>query len=146
MTKHLIKVHNFSWPSGHSRFRYNKDETTGLFRLQTIRFESLDLQEELQGGASLRIADSETETIKTVDSIRSISPGDQMLYRTSSPVHDVCNESAGSSVWSQDQGSCRSSNNPESIRSNQEDNDYVHSFQLTHDDAYCVKFPLDPMN
>jgi len=59
LTKHLIGVHNFSWPSGHSRFRYNRDEASGFHRLQTIRFESADLQEELQGGSSLRIADPE---------------------------------------------------------------------------------------
>merc|ERR1719220_2506112 len=61
LTKHLIGVHNFSWPSGHSRFRYNRDESSGFHRLQTIRFESADLQEELQGGSSLRIADQEGE-------------------------------------------------------------------------------------
>jgi len=61
LTKHLISVHNFSWPSGHSRFRYNRDEASGVHRLQTIRFESADLQEELQGGSSLRIADQEGE-------------------------------------------------------------------------------------
>eukprot|EP00092_Neocalanus_flemingeri_P023352 GFUD01025318.1.p1 GENE.GFUD01025318.1~~GFUD01025318.1.p1 ORF type:complete len:625 (-),score=155.76 GFUD01025318.1:86-1960(-) len=53
LTKHLVKTHSFSWPSGHSRFRYTKDSTTGLFRLQTIRFESLDLQQEIQGASAV---------------------------------------------------------------------------------------------
>jgi len=49
LTKHLTKVHSFSWPSGHSRFRYTKDQESGLYRLQTIRFEKLDVRQELQG-------------------------------------------------------------------------------------------------
>merc|ERR1712142_1351289 len=36
-----------SWPSGHSRFRYTKDQESGLYRLQTIRFESVDIQQEV---------------------------------------------------------------------------------------------------
>jgi len=47
LTKHLTKAHSFSWPSGHSRFRYTKDQESGLYRLQTIRFESVDIQQEL---------------------------------------------------------------------------------------------------
>merc|ERR1719318_1411748 len=59
LTKHLVKAHSFSWPSGHSRFRYTKDPTSGLFRLQTIRFESVDLQKELQGAASVGVLSME---------------------------------------------------------------------------------------
>ena len=96
LTKHLMKEHNFSWPSGHSRFRYIRDEVTGIYRLQTIRFESLELQDELQGGDSLRIADSETDVAESVrsvdmggDSVRSVTPSDQgnIIFRTSSPVN-----------------------------------------------------------
>ena len=47
LTKHLVKEHSFSCPSGHSRFRYTKDSATGLYRLQTIRFESLQLDEDV---------------------------------------------------------------------------------------------------
>ena len=47
LTKHLVKEHSFSCPSGHSRFRYTKDSSTGLYRLQTIRFESLQLDEDV---------------------------------------------------------------------------------------------------
>lgn len=48
LTKHLKKKHNFSWPSGHPRFRYIQYED-GFYRLQMVRFESMELTKRLHG-------------------------------------------------------------------------------------------------
>lgn len=47
LTQHLMKKHNFRWPSGHTRFRFYKNHEDGLFRLQTVRYESLDVVEDI---------------------------------------------------------------------------------------------------
>lgn len=44
LTFHLKKKHMFQWPPGHSRFRY-KLHPDGYFRLQTVRYESIDVTE-----------------------------------------------------------------------------------------------------
>ncbi|XP_041358293.1 histone H4 transcription factor-like [Gigantopelta aegis] len=46
LSKHLKKKHKFKWPSGHSRFRY-KLHSDGLWRLQTIRYESIEVTEQI---------------------------------------------------------------------------------------------------
>lgn len=47
LTKHLKAKHNYCWPSGHPRFRYIEHED-GLYRLQMVRFQSVELTERLQ--------------------------------------------------------------------------------------------------
>ena len=93
MTKHLVKTHLFSWPSGHSRFRYTKDNTTGLFRLQTIRFESLDIQQQVQGASAavsgrqevdpLSVSTQDTDWETGPASVQSCPPGGQLLVMSS---------------------------------------------------------------
>ncbi|XP_033107140.1 histone H4 transcription factor-like [Anneissia japonica] len=46
LTKHLKGIHKLKWPAGHSRFRY-KCYDDGLYRLQTVRYESVELTEQL---------------------------------------------------------------------------------------------------
>jgi len=43
LTNHLVNVHKLRWPNGHCRFRYKRDDESGLYSLQTMRFESVDL-------------------------------------------------------------------------------------------------------
>lgn len=47
LTKHLMRKHDFQWPSGHSRFRYTQDPDDGMFRLQTMRLESIEVTQEI---------------------------------------------------------------------------------------------------
>ncbi|XP_044268705.1 histone H4 transcription factor-like isoform X2 [Tribolium madens] len=61
LTKHLMKVHNYHWPSGHSRFRY-KEDSDGIYRLQTVRYETLDVTEEIIKGKTVQ-APSEKESL-----------------------------------------------------------------------------------
>jgi len=57
LSKHLVNEHKFSLPSGHSRFRYTKDDVTGLFHLQTVRFENVEVQQEIKRSNSPSVLD-----------------------------------------------------------------------------------------
>ena len=58
LTLHLKNKHKFKWPSGHARFRY-KLHDDGFYRLQTVRYESIELTEQLLGNPDEEEAEEE---------------------------------------------------------------------------------------
>ncbi|XP_069572533.1 histone H4 transcription factor isoform X2 [Brachyistius frenatus] len=60
LTVHLHKKHQFKWPSGHPRFRY-KEHEDGYLRLQLIRYESVELTEQLMRERQNRQAEEEDD-------------------------------------------------------------------------------------
>ena len=61
LSKHLARSHIFRHPAGHSRFRYKLDDD-GMFRVETIRFESDDLVVDV-------VEEEEGETEEDVDDV-----------------------------------------------------------------------------
>lgn len=51
LTKHVFREHDLRWPSGHKRFRYHQHED-GLYRLQLVRYESLEVTQMISGDSS----------------------------------------------------------------------------------------------
>ncbi|XP_049764763.1 histone H4 transcription factor [Schistocerca cancellata] len=51
LTKHVFREHDLRWPSGHKRFRYRQHED-GLYRLQLVRYESLEVTQMISGDSS----------------------------------------------------------------------------------------------
>ncbi|XP_015238334.1 PREDICTED: histone H4 transcription factor [Cyprinodon variegatus] len=60
LTVHLHKKHQFKWPSGHPRFRY-KEHEDGFMRLQLIRYESVELTEQLMREKQKRPEEDDNE-------------------------------------------------------------------------------------
>lgn len=97
LSKHLKSVHNFQWPSGHSRFRY-KLETDGFYRLQTLRYESPELVKELNKAKSLETQSNSTGPpvdYSNFDSsiISSIENGTINEFCSSNTLYDMTNQS-----------------------------------------------------
>ncbi|XP_067347964.1 histone H4 transcription factor isoform X2 [Channa argus] len=64
LTVHLHKKHQFKWPSGHPRFRY-KEHEDGFLRLQLIRYESVELTEQLMRERQNRQVEEDDDTSQT---------------------------------------------------------------------------------
>ncbi|XP_078592492.1 histone H4 transcription factor-like [Branchiostoma floridae x Branchiostoma japonicum] len=89
LTRHLKTAHKFKWPSGHSRFRY-KEHDDGYLRLQTIRYESVELTEMLMKPQS----EQESPDVSDRDSVPSPiphsgkdTPQDGSTESVPSPIH-----------------------------------------------------------
>lgn len=64
LSQHLIKIHSFQLPSGHSRFTYCPDQE-GIHRLQTMRIESLEVTRAIMSPSRSEVDTKANETTFT---------------------------------------------------------------------------------
>ena len=82
LTKHLKKQHTFRWPAGHKRFRY-KEDIDGIYRLQTVRFESVELSQQLEASRKEQEMNEEMaaeEDWETQEESRQVTKGNNKEY------------------------------------------------------------------
>jgi hypothetical protein len=97
LSRHLKKVHQFKWPSGHNKFRY-KLESDGYYRLQTLRYESLELVKELNeenGEQAIELAEENNTSVNDINlDLRDITLTDvsNQTNATSISTNTVINE------------------------------------------------------
>jgi hypothetical protein len=78
LTKHLARKHAFRQPAGHSRFKYKLDED-GMYRVQTVRFESGELVIDLDaGGGGGRVEEDDDDEVD-VDDVDPMSCATQII-------------------------------------------------------------------
>jgi len=85
LSKHLKKVHSIELTSGHSRFRY-KLEADGFYRLQTMRYESLELFELLNKKDPSHVKSAISEEINSNSDCTNIETTDVTLVSSTDEI------------------------------------------------------------
>lgn len=96
LTRHLKVQHNIQWQSGYSRFRYKLD-SDGYYRLQTVRYDSIELVEKLnrqQSQQQTETKNNEGETTEINDLLDNFQPPLSLINSTEA-VDTVVNVAFG---------------------------------------------------
>jgi len=90
LTNHLIDVHKYMWPPGHTRFRYKLDKD-GNNRLQSYRYESVNLIKTYEDFDPLKyISTQSVDEAPSID-IPRFQPGKSKIRKSKRYVKKDCN-------------------------------------------------------
>ena len=66
LSAHLVNVHYFKLPPGHTRFRY-VESADGFHQLQTVRFESLHLAAAAEAATGVYLSSNEQQQLTNLE-------------------------------------------------------------------------------
>lgn len=87
LTRHLKNKHKFKWPSGFSRFRY-KEHEDGLYRLQTVRYESLEITEQFLNEKKQTNSIQSNMRLSLRDEVNRVQEGLDMQLNSEVPLNE----------------------------------------------------------
>ncbi|XP_061172474.1 histone H4 transcription factor-like [Saccostrea echinata] len=107
LTSHLKKKHKFRWPSGHSRFRYKMQED-GYLQLQTVRYESIKLTEQMENGESESTSEVDKGQLSSTETEEVNSRNKKRRRTLKKEKENTASSSKPHDVLHQDYNVCRS--------------------------------------